>query len=100
MKRQGIDLSGHRATRLSPEATGRSDVILTMTRNHKEAVLRLDPSARARTFMLAEFAGGGSDVADPLPEGTEAAHERCAEELSRLIPSVLERLVPPVRNRP
>jgi protein-tyrosine-phosphatase len=99
MTRRGIDLSGHQATRLSPEATGRADMILTMTRKHKEEVLRRDPGGRARTFTLAEFAGEGSDVTDPLLEGTEAAYERCAEELSRVIPCVLERLLPPERNR-
>jgi protein arginine phosphatase len=105
MKRRGIDLTGYRATRLSPGVKRRSDVILTLTRVHKESVLRVDPSARARTFTLAEFAGGGSDVDDPLREGTEAAYERCAEELMNRIPRVQEWLgagepLPGARIRP
>jgi protein-tyrosine-phosphatase len=100
MTRRGIDLTRHRSTRLSSELITRSDVILTMTGDHRKAVLRLDPSARDRTFTLAEFAGGAGDVDDPMLKGTEAVYERCAEELSRLILRLLERLALPGQDGP
>jgi protein-tyrosine-phosphatase len=36
MKKRGIDLDGHRATRLTRDVTERADLILTMARGHKE----------------------------------------------------------------
>jgi protein-tyrosine phosphatase len=56
MKREGIDLRQHRARMLSPELIANADLILTMTLDQKNNVLRLVPSAGNKTFMLNEFA--------------------------------------------
>ncbi|WP_138946791.1 low molecular weight phosphatase family protein [Plantibacter sp. M259] len=48
--------AGFTATQLTADLVSRQDVILTMTREHRSAVLRLCPEALRRTFSLREFA--------------------------------------------
>jgi protein-tyrosine phosphatase len=68
---RGIDVSAHRSMQLTANDVRHSDVILTMTAAHKEKVIALFPDAAAKTFTLAEYAGGGGDVEDafgkPMP---------------------------------
>ncbi|NLY89825.1 MAG: ribose 5-phosphate isomerase B [Firmicutes bacterium] len=80
MRRAGVDLSGHRARRLTREMVLAADLVLTMTRRQKEAVLVLAPEAGEKVFTLHEFAGGfakdtGADVAGKsgARQGEEAA---------------------------
>jgi protein arginine phosphatase len=61
---RGIDVSAHRAAQLTAQDVRHSDVILTMTAAHKEKVIALFPEAAAKTFTLADYAGGSGDVAD------------------------------------
>lgn len=51
-----IDFTGFRARRLVPEHIDGADLILTMARDHRSAVVVMAPSALARTFTLREFA--------------------------------------------
>lgn len=92
MKRRGIDTSAHRSTRLSREAAEWADVILTMTKTHKQTVVQNAPMVGARTFTIAEYAGADGEIEDPLIEGTEEAYERCSDHLSSLMPRVLMRV--------
>lgn len=48
--------AGFTATQLTADLVARQDVVLTMTREHRSAVLRLCPEALRRTFSLREFA--------------------------------------------
>lgn len=68
---RSIDVSAHRSTQLTANDVRHSDVILTMTAAHKEKVIAMFPDAAAKTFTLADYAGGGGDVADafgkPMP---------------------------------
>ena len=54
----GLDLSDHRARRLTKEilATDGADLVLTMTREHLRHVVAMDRSAWPRTFTLKELA--------------------------------------------
>ena len=63
---RGIDVSAHRAVQLSASDVRHSDVSLTLTAAHKEKVIAMFPDAKGKTFTLAEYAGGGSDVADAV----------------------------------
>lgn len=48
--------AGFTATQLTADLVARQDAVLTMTREHRSAVLRTSPSALRRTFSLREFA--------------------------------------------
>ncbi|NLY53947.1 MAG: low molecular weight protein arginine phosphatase [Firmicutes bacterium] len=50
-----IDLSHHRAQNINADLVAWADLILTMTRRHKEAVLRSFPEAEAKVYVLKEF---------------------------------------------
>lgn len=92
MRRRGVGLSDHRAARLSQEAAAWADVILTMTKAHRQTVLQRAPAASSKTLTIAEYVGEDAEVDDPLAEGTPEAYERCAAQLSALIPRVLARM--------
>ncbi len=51
-----IDISTHRSSPMNAEAVRGSDLILTMTRSHKDAVLSQFPEAAHKTYTLKEFA--------------------------------------------
>ncbi len=52
----GGDVEGFAARRLRPRMVTEADLVLTMTREHRQAVLALEPRALSRTFTLREAA--------------------------------------------
>jgi tRNA threonylcarbamoyl adenosine modification protein (Sua5/YciO/YrdC/YwlC family) len=77
MQAWSLDLTGHETQPLTEPLVRHADVIFTMTRSHREAILAQWPSAAGRTLVLC---GDGSDVADPIG-GTPDRYRRCAEQL-------------------
>lgn len=68
----GGDPDGFRAQQLRAELILEADLVLAMTRRHRDAVLGLAPRALARTFLLREAAGlidqgAGAQVPDGDP---------------------------------
>ncbi|MGQ9779465.1 MAG: low molecular weight protein arginine phosphatase [Bacillota bacterium] len=68
MRQEGIDLSQHRAKKLTAELAREADLILTMTLAQKEAVLELVPTAKGKVFTLREFAEGVREIEDLIAE--------------------------------
>ena len=86
MDQEGIDLSKHRAKKLTAELAREADLILTMTLAQKEAVLRLVPAAKGRVFTLREFAEGVREIEDLIAEAERlrrALEERRRQFLER-----------------
>ncbi len=75
----GLDLSGHRARRLTLEMVLHADTILAMERRHLERILEMDPSAAPRARTLAE-----SDIADPFG-GSIEAYRRARDQIQQAI---------------
>lgn len=106
LKEEGIDLSGHRARLLDRELVQDADVILTMTRRHKEKILHQVPEARGKVFVLKELAEEGSPAFTDLEsreaellaaiqrkeEMLNARHREELESLRRERRELLERL--------
>ena len=72
LAQEGIDVSAHRAQRLTRQMVDASDFILVMSRGQEEAVLALAPVAKNRLFLLKEFAkisDENMDVDDPIGRG-------------------------------
>ncbi|MCS7061627.1 MAG: low molecular weight protein arginine phosphatase [Anaerolineae bacterium] len=61
----GLDVSAHRARRVSNDLLAGFDLILTMERSHKESIQAEFPVAGQRTFLLSEMIGQTHDVPDP-----------------------------------
>ncbi|MHB8862650.1 MAG: L-threonylcarbamoyladenylate synthase [Pirellulaceae bacterium] len=85
---QGLDLSRHESQPLSDRLVRFADLILTMTRGHREAILAQWPTAAARTHVLG---GAGSDVSDPMG-GTAEGYRLCAEQIDAFLTPWLDRL--------
>jgi len=106
LKEEGIDLSGHRARLLTPEMVREADVILTMTRRHKEKILHQVPEAKGKVFVLKELAEGSDRAVADLEsreaellaairrkeEMLSARHREELESLRRERRELLERL--------
>ncbi len=90
MEKMGIDISKHISTQLAFEDVIESDLVLAMTRGHKNTIIRALPEAEGKVFTLGEFAEG-DDVSDPYG-GDEERYDKCAEELYGYIKKVVEKI--------
>jgi len=76
MRRQGIDISGHRAIQVTREMCLKSDIILVMETVQRHRLEEKYPQANGRIYRLCEFTK--RDVPDPYRQ-TEAAFEEALE---------------------
>ncbi|MCC6680960.1 MAG: Sua5/YciO/YrdC/YwlC family protein [Phycisphaeraceae bacterium] len=89
LRKQGIDLNGHRSRPLTQELINEADVIFCMTATHRRAVLDIDPSAQAKVRLLDE----SGEIDDPL--GTDATmYQRTAEMIRRRVAARLAEIEP------
>lgn len=82
LTRKGLSLGGHRAQSLSQALVEWADLILTMTRRHKEIVTSKFPMVRVKTFALKEFARSEADR-QASEERLHALHESMDEKRRR-----------------
>ena len=64
---QGLDLSAHRARKVTRELVAAADLILTMSRSHLERIEAL--GGAGKSWLLGEYAGqkgADAEVADPM----------------------------------
>jgi protein-tyrosine-phosphatase len=89
---RGLDLSGHRARRLTPAIAAESDLILVMSSAHLVQVQELDPSANVH--LLGGYGSGaepGHAIADPFG-GDLNDYRATADELERELTAILARI--------
>ncbi|MDD5428440.1 MAG: low molecular weight protein arginine phosphatase [Candidatus Omnitrophica bacterium] len=65
MKQSGVDLNDFKSTAMSKELIEAADLILVMSRSHKEDVVKCVPSADSKTFLLREY---GRTEGSPKPD--------------------------------
>jgi protein-tyrosine-phosphatase len=93
MREYGIDIKDHCARRTIREDIDAADIILAMTRSHKQAVIMLNPSAAGKVFTLGEYAGTeGPDIEDPFG-GDAQVYRECAGKMDGYIRNVLISLI-------
>ena len=88
----GLDLSAHRAQRLTQELIHESDLILTMSAHHRDRVM--DEGGVGKVFLLGNYSGRkGEDAAVNDPYGASLDEYRITyDELDRLIQAAVGRL--------
>jgi protein-tyrosine-phosphatase len=95
-REHGLDLSAHRSTPLTRRLIDDSDLILTMSAEHRRAVLAISPAARDRTFVLGAFAEGEEEATRPeVPDpigGDLEAYRNSWDRIERLIKAALPRV--------
>jgi protein-tyrosine phosphatase len=77
MQTMGIDLSTHESQPLTAQLVRNADIIWTMTRSHRQAILAQWPEAASRCDLLCMDA---CDVPDPIG-GPLDLYQRCAEQI-------------------
>jgi glycosyltransferase involved in cell wall biosynthesis/protein-tyrosine-phosphatase len=87
-----VDLSGHAAAPVTPEAVANADVIFVMDVPQLVALRRRFPDARAKTFLMTCLAPDAPlEIADPV-DGNESRFEACFDELARAVPPLIRSL--------
>ena len=69
LARDGLDVSTHRAQRVTKEMIKKSDLILVMEKVHEEKILEIAPEVKNRLFLLKEFAkidNSDLNISDPI----------------------------------
>jgi len=92
MAELGLSLQAHQAHQLNASDLRSPDLILTMTRAHREELRQSYPTAADRLFTLCEYTsapeGAGRDIVDPIGGDMDeyrACRDQLEKELSRLV---------------
>lgn len=89
LKHKQIDLTAHESQPLTSRLLQQADKIFTMTRGHRDAILRECPEASDRVHLLSRT---GTDISDPYGSQFEIYHQ-CAEEMEQHLRQVLAELI-------
>ncbi len=88
MQARGLDLSHHESRSLTDVLLRFADLVLTMTRGHRDAILSRWPEAGEKTHLICL---NGADVQDPI--GCHVAeYESCARQIDSQLPAWVARL--------
>lgn len=91
IKERGLDLSSHRARRVSSALLEEADLILPMTKAQEERLCSLFPEFKDKIKSLGDWAGQGSDIKDPWG-GLLNTYRSTAEEIAELLKSLALKL--------
>lgn len=106
LEKEGVRVDEHRARLLSPQMIEEAHLILTMTRNHKHAVLEIMPEAESKVFSLKEYIKVNTeddspdssqlfnslDISDPFGL-SEDEYKKILRELKEMIPLLLKKIL-------
>ncbi|NND96026.1 MAG: threonylcarbamoyl-AMP synthase [Pirellulaceae bacterium] len=88
MGKRGLDLTGHSSQQLDDHLINVADLVLTMTRGHRDAILAAWPNMHQRVFTLRH---DGGDISDPVGMSVEV-YEQCATQIDEELAKWLENL--------
>lgn len=88
LRDRGVDLRGHESQPVTPHLLSRADRIYTMTRSHRDQLLRDFPDAAGHVSLLAR---DGSDIVDPIGSGLDE-YRRCADQIEQHLHVLLDEL--------
>ncbi|KJS85483.1 MAG: hypothetical protein JM58_08575 [Peptococcaceae bacterium BICA1-8] len=100
-KEQGLNLHDFRSKSINPSLISEADIILTMTKSHKQELINLAPEAKDKTFLLKEFAEmlekqfgkeiDSLEVRDPFGQPLEV-YRACYYEMYEAIEKALDKI--------
>ncbi|OYP29499.1 Sua5/YciO/YrdC/YwlC family protein [Rhodopirellula sp. MGV] len=88
MGERSLDLTGHASQPLGDEIMNVADLVLTMTRAHRAAILAAWPEMYDRVFTLRH---DGGDITDPIGMPVET-YRQCADQMENELSAWLEKL--------
>lgn len=87
---EGIDLTRHRARPVTEELLKNADLVLTMTRDHRDRLWDRYPHLRNKIFMLAEYAGEPeAEISDPFGQGIRA-YRQTLQQIKYLLAMIVK----------
>ena len=98
MREMDIDISNHQGRKLTSEMIDEADIILAMTKYHREYVLRRaeDENILNKTYLLSDFdtdaEAAGQDVRDPIG-GTVSEYRQCRDRIKILLDKFVEKMI-------
>lgn len=82
----------HRARQIMKTDIEESDIVLTMTQQHKLALLKTYPDFRYKIFTLAEYAvDSRDDISDPFGK-SQIFYNFCLQEIKKLVEALFEEI--------
>lgn len=81
MNEYGLDLTGHETQPITDSLVRQADLLLTMTRAHRDAIVGHWPEAAERTLLVSP---DGADICDPIG-GPIDRYRRCAAQLEQAL---------------
>lgn len=88
MNERGLDLARHESQPLTERLVRYADLVLSMTRGHREAILTQWPEAAGRIELVSR---DRSDIADPIG-GPAELYRRCAEQIDNQLSKWVDEL--------
>jgi protein-tyrosine-phosphatase len=84
MKERGLDLSHHRSQPATNELLSQFNLVVVMTREHRDALLAQMPALGGRVYLLREIGGETGDFADPVG-GSIEVYRQAADEIQSIL---------------
>jgi len=91
MQQQGIDISSHETKQLTKKDLEKADLVLTMTKRHKDYLYINAKGYEEKICTLAEYVLENQDIDDPFGKDIEA-YNQCAEQIKLLVNKLTEKL--------
>lgn len=88
LSERGVDISGHASQQVTPQLLSQADQIFTMTRSHREMLVREFPEVAQRVKLISR---NGSDVIDPMGAGMKE-YRRCADQIEKYVQDIVAEL--------
>lgn len=97
LRKEGIDASPHQSQPIGSILLRKSDLILVMTRSHRQQVLERVPAVEKRVYQLREFLqerpgyDGDLDIPDPMGKSFDT-YEECAAMIKSAVTKLVKLL--------
>ena len=90
----GVDANHHRATNIYESDILNADIVLCMTKSHKDNVLSIYPQLKGKVFTIKEYVNDQNaydDIDDPWGYGIEV-YRQCAKEIVDCVEKLIKKL--------
>ncbi len=92
MGEKEIDISKHVAQNINDDVVGEADLILTMTRPHKQMLISaFGDEVKDKVYTVCEYADMDGDISDPYGGDLEC-YKRCADMLFDAICKIYDKI--------
>ena len=89
MREMGIDITNHASQPFTNQFARNADMILTMTRGHRDAIVSQWPELAPRTFL---FSNTERDISDPIGQA-QSVYADCGNQLLGYAPHWVEQIL-------